>query len=137
MFLTVGCLAGKLVSMVASVHTSSVRRLMFPVLVVLLVLGHACELPAYADLVGSAHSADQESHHSGRGHHAGEPAISCDGVGVTSSPGYVHVPVALEISMALGVDDPAPLRLVVRRFENPAKLAFRPPLFLLHASLLI
>jgi hypothetical protein len=121
--------------MVAFVHASSVRRLTFPILVLLLVLGQACELPAYVDLVRSAHSADQESPHSG--HHAGKQAISCDPVGIASSAGYLQGPEALDLPVALGVNDLPPRRMVARAFEGPAKSAFRPPLFLLHASFLI
>ena len=105
-------------------------------LVVLLVLGHACELPAYADLVGSSHAAD-EPHHSSDGHHPGERLDSCDTVGVTSSPGHLEQGAALEVTVALPADELAPARLVARSFESPARLIVRPPLFLLHASLLI
>jgi hypothetical protein len=42
-----------------------------------------------------------------------------------------------EISVMLEAIDPARARLVARSFEGPAKLVGRPPLFLLHASLLI
>ena len=121
----------------AFVHSSSVRHLTFPILVLLLVLGQACELPAYVDLVRSTQSADQESPHSRNGHHAGEAAISCDAVGVASSVGYVQGPEALDLPVAVGVTDLPPRRTVGRAFEGPAKSVFRLPLFLLHASFLI
>ena len=123
--------------MVAFVHSSSVRRLTFPILVLLLVLGQACELPAYVDLVRSAHSADQESPHSRSGHHGGEQAISCDPVGIASSAGYLQGPEALDLPVARGVTDRPPRRMVAQAFEGPAKSVFRLPLFLLHASFLI
>lgn len=123
--------------MVAFVHSCCVRRLTFPILVLLLVLGQACELPAYVDLARSAHSADQESSHSRSGHHAGEQAVSCDAVGIASSAGYLQGPEALDLPVTLGGNDLAPRHMVARAFEGPAKLAFRLPLFLLHASFLI
>lgn len=123
--------------MVAFVHSSCVRRLTFPILVLLLVLGQACDLPAYVDLARSAHSADQESSHSRSDHHAGEQAISCDAVGIASSAGYLQGSEALDLPVALGVNDLPPRRMVPRAFEGPAKSAFRLPLFLLHASFLI
>jgi len=121
--------------MVDFLERSSARRWALPVLVLLLVLGHACELPAYADVVGSSHTAE-EPHHAGDGHHPGEQALSCDAATVTASPGHPQVAAAPKISMVSQVDD-APARAVAGSFEGPAKFAVRPPLFLLHASLLI
>lgn len=114
----------------------SARRWVLLVLVLLLLLGHACELPAYAGIVGTAHAAE-ESHHSGDGHHADEQGLSCDPTIVTSGPGQPQVAAAPEISVLSQVNDPAPARTVARFFEGPAKFVARPPLFLLHASLLI
>jgi hypothetical protein len=122
--------------MVDFVERWSARRWVLPVLVMLLVLGHACELPAYADVVGSSHTAG-ESHHAGDGHHTGEQALSCDLATATSSPGHFQVTAAPEISVVSQVDDPAPARVVAGSFEGPARFAVRAPLFLLHASLLI
>jgi hypothetical protein len=92
-------------------------------------------MPAYANVVGSSHTAE-EPQHSGDGHHAGEQAISCDAIGVTSNAGP-QVGAALEISVVLQDNDSVPARMVARSFEGLTKLAVRPPLFLLHASLLI
>ena len=115
---------------------SSARRWVLPILVLLLVLGHACELPAYAGLVGSSHAAE-DRHHSGGGHHPGEPTISCDAVGVPSGPVYPQAGAALEISGAPRVDASIPARLAARSLEDAANVMVRPPLYLLHASLLI
>jgi hypothetical protein len=112
------------------------RRWTFPILVLLLVLGHACELPAYAELVGSTHGAGDESHHAGDGHHGDEQVLSCDPVAATSGPGHPHVAAVPEVSVVSQIDDPAPAR-VVAGFLEGTKFAGRPPLFLLHASLLI
>jgi hypothetical protein len=122
--------------MVSFVARSSARRWVLPLLVLLLVLGHACELPAYADVVGTSQTAE-ESHPSNDGHHAGEQGLSCDAVSATSIPGHPRVAAALEISVMPQVNDPAPPRMVARTFEGPPKFAARPPLFLLHASFLI
>lgn len=129
--------------MIDFVQGSSARRWVLPVIVILLVLGHACELPAYADLVGSFHAAGESHHssdghhHSSDGHHTGSQELSCDAVSATSSLGQPQVAAAPELSVASPVNDPAPARMVARPFEGPAKFAVRPPLFLLHASLLI
>lgn len=122
--------------MASLVDRSSARRWMLALLVLLLVLGHACELPAYADVVGTLQTAE-ESHHSNDGHHAGEKGLSCDAVSATSIPGHPRVAAALEISLVPQVTDPARPRMVARSLEGPAKFAARPPLFLLHASFLI
>lgn len=112
------------------------RQWLLPVLVMLLVLGHACELPAYADLAVSSH-ATETSHHSGDGHAEAE-LISCDAVGVVSSANCSPVRTGLDISVERPVVEPLVVRAVVARsLDGDAKLAVRPPLFLLFASFLI
>jgi hypothetical protein len=113
----------------------SACRWALPILVLLLVLGHACELPAYGDLVGAAHA--DESHHSGDRHHAGEQEISCDAVSATSSPGSPQLAAALDLSIVPQVNDRVSPRTAARSLEGLARLVARPPLFLLHASFLI
>lgn len=121
---------------------SSARRWVFPMLVLFLVLGHACDLPAYVDFVNASHTAEEshrsgDGHHSsGDGHHSDEQALSCGAATATSSPGYPQV-AAPEILVVSQVDEPAPIQMGVRSFEGSAKFSVRPPLFLLHASLLI
>lgn len=102
-------------------------RWLLPMLVVLLVLGHVCELPAYVELA---------SHHSAEGS-ADEQLSSCDAVTVTSSSGHSEVWTGLDMAMALPIIDVSPVRRTPRSFEDPAKLPSRLPLFLLHASFLI
>ena len=120
--------------MVEFVAWVSARRWVLPVVVLLLVLGHACELPAYADLIGTSHAAE-ESHHAADGHHD-EPTLSCDPTtAATSGPSQSQVAAAPEFSVVSQVNHRA--RTVARSFAGPAKFAHRPPLFLLHASLLI
>jgi hypothetical protein len=104
-------------------------------MVVLLMLGHVCELPAYAGLVISPHSTESRSV-DGHGH---EPEMSCDPVDAVShrSPVQVMGPL-LEIAQAPPVISPVPGWLV-----TPSSIASftgrpsRPPLFVLYASLLI
>jgi hypothetical protein len=134
--LTSDPVAGNLRSMVDFRERSSARRWVFSLLVLFLVFGHVCDLQAYADVVSTSHTAE-ESHHSGGGHHGGEQELSCDPTSATSSPGQPQVAAAPELSVASPVNDPVPARMVARSVEGPAKFAVRPPLFLLHASLLI
>jgi hypothetical protein len=101
--------------------------LLLPILVVILVLGHVCELPAYVELA---------SHHSAESN-ADEQLASCDAVPATSSPGHAQVWTPSDIALALPVVDPTPGHRAVWSFEDPVRLIERLPLFLLHASLLI
>ena len=110
-----------------------VPRWLVPTLVVLLVLGHACELPAFADFVVHA---TEDAHHSAD-HHADENLISCDAVGVPSSTGYLQVGPSLDVAVALPVARPVPVRLIVSSPGDSNRLPSQPPLFLLYASLLI
>lgn len=119
--------------MIPSSRLLLVPRWLVPMLAFLLVLGHACELPAFADLVSDAtedarHSADN---------HADENLISCDAVGLPSSTGYLQVGPGLEVAEALPVARPVPVRLIISSPEDSNRLPSRPPLFLLYASLLI
>ena len=108
-------------------------RWLVPMLAFLLVLGHACELPAFAD---SLLHAAEDAHHSAD-HHADEDLISCDAVGLPSSPGYLHVGPSTEVAIALPVTRAVPVRLIISSPDASKKRPSRPPLFLLFASLLI
>jgi hypothetical protein len=110
-----------------------VLRWLVPMLAFLLVLGHACELPAFADLVSHA---TEDAHHSADDH-ADEHLISCDAVGLPSSTGYLPVGPWLDVAEAVPVARPVPVRLIVSSVEDSNRLPSRPPLFLLYASLLI
>lgn len=113
--------------MPSTVDRLPATRWLLPLLVVILVLGHVCELPAYVELA---------SHHSAEGD-AGEQLSSCDAVTATSSSGHSQVWTGLDMAVALPVIDAAPVGTTPRSFKDPAKLPGRLPLFLLHASLLI
>jgi hypothetical protein len=108
-------------------------RWLVPMLAFLLALGHACELPAFADFL--SHAAE-DAHHSAD-HHADEDLISCDAVGLPSSTGYVQVGPSVEVAVALPVARSVPVRLLISSSEDSKRLPSRLPLFLLYASLLI
>jgi hypothetical protein len=108
-------------------------RWLVPMLAFLLVLGHACELPAFADLVLHA---TEDAHHSAD-NHSDEDLISCDAVGLPSSTGYLQVAPSLDPAVALPVARQFPARLIISSPENANRPPSRPPLFLLYASLLI
>jgi len=113
----------------------SVPRWLLPIVVTLLVLGHVCELPAYADLVIPAHSTEGRSA-DGHGH---ESEMSCDPVDavLNTTPVQVTVPV-LHLVQTLDVIGAVPGRLVTSgSIESFTRLPSRPPLFVLYASLLI
>lgn len=119
--------------MLLSYRVRSVPRWLAPVLVFLLVLGHACELPALAELVSNA---TEDTHHSAD-HHADENLISCDAVGVPSSTGHLQLGSGLGVAEVLPVPRQVPVRLIMPSQEGSKRLPSRPPLFLLHASFLI
>ena len=117
------------------VHMSHVSRWLLPVLVALLVLGHACELPAYAELVSHHGAVPHESapvdHGDGDDH-----ALMCDATIVTTA----HNPVKSGPVLALTVLAPRISSVVLDAPARPlrtAKVATGPPLFLLLSSLLI
>jgi hypothetical protein len=113
----------------------SAPRWLLTIMVVLLVLGHVCELPAFAGLVIEAHSTEGRSAH-GHGH---EAEMSCDPVDAVSNTPLVQMmgPV-LEIAQADPVTSSVPGWLVTpSSIERSTRLPSRAPLFLLYASLLI
>ena len=104
-------------------------------MVVLLVLGHACELPAYAGLVIEAHATEGRSA-DGHGH---EAEMSCDPVDAVSNTAPVQVmgPV-VGFAQALPATSAVLGWLVTpSSIERSTRLPSRPPLFVLYASLLI
>ena len=107
-------------------------RWLLPALVLLLVLGHVCELPAYAGLL-SHHAHD--AHHAD--HHADQPEISCDTVDAVSNTSSLHVAYLVDVAHAGSVRVPAPILRVDSSVEHSAIPRSRPPLFVLYASLLI
>ena len=111
-------------------------RWLLPILAVLLVLGHACELPAFSDRLAPVQAA------SGGGHddeHSHGPEIACDPVDVLPSASGPQADRPLVDSPAVSVilEHPVPVRSAAMSLEDSKSWPTRPPLFLLHASLLI
>src|SRR5262245_49355259 len=110
-------------------------RWLLPILALFLMLGHACELPAFVDLVVTAHpteDADHAAHHQGHG-----PELSCDPVDAVASTGSVAAAPLLDAARVVSPDSPLPTWLRTTPPEGAKRGPSRPPLFLLHASLLI
>lgn len=133
--LTPGGVPRKLRSMLHRNGPRSAPRWLLTVMVALLVLGHVCELPAFAGLVVSPHSPEGRSA-DGHGH---EPEMSCDPVDAVSNTTPVRMMgPALEIAKADSVTSSVPGGLVTAASIQPSvRRPSRPPLFLLYASLLI
>ena len=113
----------------------SVPRWLLTTMVALLLLGHVCELPAYAGLVLPLHSAEGRST-DGHGH---EPEMSCDPADAVSNTTPVRVmgPV-LETVQVLPATSPVPGWVITpSSIERSTRRPSRPPLFVLYASLLI
>ena len=113
----------------------SAPRWLLTIMVALLVLGHVCELPAYAELVIPTHSTEGRSA-DGHGH---EPEMSCDPVDAVSNTTPVQV-----MGPVLGFAQALPATSLVlgwlvtpSSIERSTRLPSRPPLFVLYASLLI
>jgi hypothetical protein len=123
---------GTLRSMTRGDHVLLGPRGLLPALVLLLVLGHVCELPAYADLF-SHHTA--EAHHAD--HHAGHSQISCDAIDAVSNTGSLNVAHVVDLAYTVSIAVVAPLRSVNSAIEPSTTARGRPPLFVLYASLLI
>jgi hypothetical protein len=106
----------------------AVCRGLLSLLVVLLVLGHLCDLEAFADL------ADHHHPNTAAGHT--ELLSACDPAPAASSPTPAQVWTALAASGDVPGTAAGPAR-APRRSETFTRLVDRPPLFLLHASFLL
>ena len=113
-----------------------IPRWLFPLLVLFLVLGHVCDLPAYAGLAVSSHPTGDDHRHAAD-HQTDTAQISCDAVDVLSSTGSVHGRPSLDVTEVLPVASSVPIRFVTSSLDDSKRLPDRPPLFLLYASLLI
>jgi hypothetical protein len=102
-------------------------RWLLPLLVVLLVLGHICDLSAFAHL---------DAHHHAEGS-TDQQLTSCDAMPTAASAGQTRTGSIPGVAVALAVIDEAPAHRVAAVVERRAALVDRPPLFLLHAALLI
>lgn len=115
--------------------SQSSPRWLLTMLVALLMLGHVCELPAYAGLVIAPHSTEGRSA-DGHGH---EAEMSCDPVDAVSNTTPVQA-----MGPFLGTFQILPVPCLVPGWLNASssiepstRRPSRPPLFVLYASLLI
>ena len=109
-------------------------RWFLAILCALFVLGHACELPAYAGLVTAA----LPSEHDESDAHEHDSELSCEPLDAARAPASVQVmppPVHLIVLAPVVTDVSRFSREAL--FETRHKPPGRPPLFVLHASLLI
>ena len=120
--------------MIRSLRLKSILRCLVPMSVLFLVLGHACELPAFVGLA---------SHPAGNAHHSTDEQAdvnltSCDAaVAARSNTGCLQAGPILDVVQALQVAQLVPVHPVTSSREDSRIWLSRPPLFLLHASLLI
>ena len=111
-----------------------VPRWLLTILCALFVLGHACELPAYADLVKFALPVEEDRTD---GHHEHEVELSCEPLDAVAGPALVRVvPPLLHVVPISPVINPIP-HWTAESFERAHKPPGRPPLFVLYAALLI
>ena len=106
-------------------------RWLLAIVVSLLMLGHVCELPAFAALVIPQHSTEGRS---GDGHeHEGE--IACEPVDAAQNTTPVQL---IGTVQALPASAPISSPLITpSSIERTTRRPSRQPLFVLHASLLI
>jgi len=114
----------------------ALRRWTFPLLVAFLVLGHACELPAFAELIVD-HSEEASAVPVEHDHEDDEHALTCDGALVLPTQTVAKVTPYLVMAVV------EPLVVAPRLRPAPVSKALSirssagPPLFLLFSSLLI
>jgi hypothetical protein len=135
--LTPAAAAGKVTLDMGHRNVSVVApRWLLLILTLVLMLGHVCELSAYVDLAVSPHLIQGDGHAAHDKAH--DHAMSCDPVDAVASRGFVGgaVPV-LGVTQATLIYSLQLDRFVTPSFENAKQALSRPPLFLLHVSLLI
>lgn len=118
-----------------SIHRLLSRRWLLPVLVMLLVVGHACELPAFGDLIGR-HDSHGDDATPAEHDHEGAEALACDATLVVPSPAFAHASPAVVIAVAQPELAAVPVGLSPT-LSRATRSATGPPLFLLFSSLLI
>jgi hypothetical protein len=125
--------------MTASLRPRSCFRWLLPALVGFLVLGHACELPAFAGLLDHhGEAAEAAAGDLSGGHDPGdEHELTCDGaLALRGNSSNLIQPSAVVAAVApVSVTVAGRPRVVLAR--PPITPAVGPPLFLLFSSLLI
>jgi hypothetical protein len=118
--------------MTLSRRFAALRHWVFPLLVALLVLGHACELPAYTELIASADHAAPAGHD----HEGDAQALSCDATLAVPALGTADLTPVVAMAVIAPVAT-APAGTASLAIARPIRSFAGPPLFLLHSSLLI
>jgi hypothetical protein len=118
--------------MALSHRFAALRHWVFPLLVALLVLGHACELSAYTELIASA---DQPAA-AGHDHEGDEQALSCDVAPAVPTLGTAELTPFVAMAVVAPVAT-APAGTASLAIARPIRSFAGPPLFLLFSSLLI
>jgi hypothetical protein len=117
-------------------RTPSRFRWIFPALAFVLLFGHICDAGSSIELLVSSHQDDH--HHDSADHHTRDIQIGCGAVDAISNTDCAQTGPRVDLAVRVPSDDPDVARLIVwPRHEIVTKLRSRPPLFLLHAALLI
>jgi hypothetical protein len=115
--------------------TSRIWSAFVVVLTFLVLLGHVCELPLSA--MASAH-ADAGDHGPSGHHHGDDSEVACDAVLGVQRATPDHSNLSLDLNAySHPVVPAAALHVVSATVPHSDTVALRPPLFLLHAALLI
>ncbi len=102
---------------------------LLPVLILLLLAGHLCDVAALVDV--------RDAHHESDGH-LDDAALGCDGVGLRPAAVKNLPPPTLAVAMAQPIGAAsAPAYVIASPRPDSSPPAQRPRLFLLFASLLI
>ncbi len=113
------------------------------------MVGHVCEWGSAVDAVASR-ALDVDHHPSGKAHHhqdgaadhdrdghGDDASVSCETVVVAANTGFATVDPGIDAAVSPSVAAPLAIVRLASRPANLEEHAPRPPLFLLHASLLI
>jgi hypothetical protein len=102
------------------------------ILSLLLLTGHVCVLPTHGHAEPAARPADADRSHDG-GEGDGAHGASCEAL----RSSWVGSPTVAPSAVAVVADVVAPCRRWIGCSDAPKAVASSPPLFLLHAALLI
>jgi hypothetical protein len=120
-------------------RSSLMSRWLFPLLVVSVMLGHACDWHGLADL-GWVHAADADHHGDGHHHRDGHDdgvQIACEPVQIAVNTGFAPSDSGFASAVAPRAVALPDLARLASAAKAPEAGVPRPPLYVLHASLLI
>jgi len=116
-------------------------RWLLPALGFVLLFGHVCDARSYLEWLLPSHQDDHHhgsQQHSSADRHTPDVQIACDAVDAVSNTGCAPMDPRVDLATGVSAGDPDAARLVASpRPEVVTTLPTRPPLFLLHAALLI